>query len=160
MKEKEDSSSVSLMSEEKGDKPSIAVPTEPSEPEQTQQSSPKKSSSDKPNTQDYQKGLGFFALMILVFLILTYFYQLLHGINVFKLFSQLQIISTFGFIGGKANALSVGIEIIFWTLMGVICQMAYQSGRTVIKGACCINRCRGKFRREIEGFYPADNEER
>lgn len=134
MEQKEDFSSAGSMSEERDDKPSIAVPTEPSEPEQTQQPSPKKSPSEKPKSQDYRQGFAFLALMILVFLVLSYFYVLLHGINVFKLLGQQQTELTFDFVGGNTNAFSISIEIMFWALMGVICQMAYQSTKTITKG--------------------------
>jgi hypothetical protein len=98
------------------------------------QPSSKVSSNDKSNTQDYVQGLGFFALMILVWIVSTYYLALLHGINLLDLLRQQQTVSAFDFIGGNANAFSIGTEIVYWTLMGVICQMAYQSGRTIIRG--------------------------
>lgn len=84
--------------------------------------------------QDYRKGFGFLALMALDFVVLTYYYMLLHGIDLFVLLRQPPTVLTFDYIGGSANAFSVGSEIVYWALMGVICQMAYLAGRTLIEG--------------------------
>ncbi len=86
------------------------------------------------STQDYRKGFGFLALLALDFLVLTYYYMLLHGIDLFVLLRQPPTALTFDYIGGSANAFSVGSEIVYWTLMGVLCQMAYLAGRILIEG--------------------------
>ncbi len=86
------------------------------------------------STQEYRKGLGFLALLVVDFLVLTYFYQFLHGINVFELFRQPPALLPFDFIGGSANAFSIAVEIVYWALMGVVCQMAYQVSRAVVDG--------------------------
>ncbi len=86
------------------------------------------------NEKYYSKGIGFLALLILAYCIIAFAYLSLHGINVFALFNQTQTISKFDFIGGNSNPLSIGIEAEAWSLMGVICQMAYLSGMALLKG--------------------------
>lgn len=133
MKKKEDHSSVSLMSEEKNDKPTVTKQNKAGLPVQAQPES-NTSSRVKADRKEYLKGLIFFALMWLNLVFLSYFYYLLHGVNFFQVLAQRKTISSFDFVGENANVFSVGVEIVYWTLFGVICQMAYRSGREIIDG--------------------------
>jgi hypothetical protein len=79
----------------------------------------------------YFKGVSFLLLLIFTYFIISLSYLHLHGCNIMKLF-QGSILPSFNFIGGSSNALSIGIEAEAWSLFGVICQMAYISGRAIL----------------------------
>lgn len=86
------------------------------------------------NAWYYVKGIIFLGLMILAVLSLSFGYMSLHGIYIVDRLVQPEKPLALDYIGGKANPFSIGMEILFWSLIGVICQMAYLSGQMMVKG--------------------------
>lgn len=94
---------------------------------------PNQSSELKITVRQSLRGLGFFAILILTLVVLTFIYVTLHGINILDRILKPQTPVVFDYIGGNATPFSIGFEILFWSLVGVICHMAYLSGQAMLE---------------------------
>lgn len=80
----------------------------------------------------YIKGVTFLLLLIIVWFLLAYVYVSLHGVNIMQRLAQPAIPLDFDYIGGNPNPFAVGMEILYWSLVGVICETAYVSAQSML----------------------------
>lgn len=110
------------------------VPSEPTEIHTLKREvDSNQNSESKINARQYLRGLGFFAILIISVLFQTFIYVTLHGINILDRALKPQNPIVFDYIGGNATPFSIGLEILFWSLVGVICHIAYLSGQAVLE---------------------------
>ena len=88
----------------------------------------------KNDTKYYISGLIFFSILIAALFLFSALYTAAHGINYFGILTQPDNPIPYDCIGGERNPFTIGFEILFWSLVGVICFVAYRTGRTILKG--------------------------